>query len=142
MNKLQDKEIVRKIFETRSSLEKSGNKNIFKEFGLSVGTYVPLKMVFLGVSAIKDMMAISKETAASLGQKIQKLENLGFVERRLDQTDKRKWSFTITGKGERVLHDAENRFSQVSANLLLGLTDQEKAELYRLLEKIENNVSS
>ncbi len=134
------KEIIDKIFSIRNFLEKSGNEDIFRQFGLSVSTYVPLKMIYCGLETIAQMKQICTETVASLGQKIQKLENLHLVARELNKNDKRKWTFSVTGKGEEVLHEVELSYQKVSEDLFSDFSKQEKAALWELLQKIENNL--
>ncbi|MCF6343876.1 MAG: hypothetical protein L3J15_04250 [Devosiaceae bacterium] len=138
--KISGKIIISKIFALRNILEKSGNESIFQEFGLSVSTYAPLKMVALGLSTISQMKEISTETIASLGQKIQKLENLGLVIRELDEKDKRKWNFQISTKGANILQKVEKRFDEVGDDILSDFSEKEKENLWQLLEKIEINL--
>lgn len=137
---MQDKEIINKIFSIRNSLEKSGNENIFQESGLTVSSYVPLKMIFYKLATIAQMKKIFNETVASLGQKIQKLEKMGLVTRQLDETDRRKWNFKITKKGQVVLEKIEKKFDKEAQEFFSDFSKKEKEDFWKFLERLENNL--
>lgn len=86
------------------------------------------------------MKSVYDESAASFGQKIQKLENMEFVVRELDTQDKRKWIFTLTKKGEDAIKKLEAKFLEVSQKFFSHFSEKEKQDLHTLLGKIEDNL--
>lgn len=86
---MKNSELIGKIFATQSLLEKVSNEIIFKNFKITASLYGPMKMVQHGADTISAMKNFVTETPASLTQKINKLENLGYLKRNLNKKDKR-----------------------------------------------------
>ena len=92
------------------------------------------------MSTIPEMRSVYDESAASFGQKVQKLENMKLVLRELDTHDKRKWIFTLTEKGEVIIKKLEAKFLEVSQNFFSNFSEKEKQDFHYLLGKIEDNL--
>lgn len=63
------------------------------------------------------------------------LEDLGFVERRRDPEDRRRHLVVITKTGLKALLRAEAALDAIEGEIFVGLDDDERAELRRLLLK-------
>lgn len=137
---IKEKEIIRKIFFAKKALEKAGNKKVFGKFGLTASLYICLARISFGMKSITQMKKHFDESMASFGQKIQKLEVLGLVERELNSEDKRKWNFKLTKKGKQILEKVEKKFDEASKDIFLDFSQKEKEDLWKLLEKIESNL--
>jgi DNA-binding MarR family transcriptional regulator len=82
---------------------------------------------------IADKLQINKNVMVSL---IDELEKRGLGQRvQKPGIRRREYSIQLTAKGSKTLRDCEKLVREVEGQLLSGLTDQERRELYRLMEK-------
>lgn len=135
-------EIINKLFFVKNLLEKTGNILIFKEFGLTVSLYSPLKIIELGISDITNIQKISCETASSLTQKIKKLESLKLIIRKLDKNDKRKWIFELSKKGKSTIFEIEKKYEEIVEGLFKNFTENEEKIFYKKLNELEVKLKS
>ena len=78
---------------------------------------------------------------SSLVAIIDRLGAEGLVERRPSPSDRRVNSVWLTERGKHVLRELMTRAEQEEVRLAAGLTEQERADLLRLLGRIVQNLS-
>ena len=78
---------------------------------------------------------------SSMSELIDKLENDGYVERRTDPSDKRATLVALTEKGKARAWEIEDGRNERLGAMFGGLTDEEKKELLRLLDKLMDDPS-
>ena len=66
---------------------------------------------------------------------LNELEEMGYVERRRDPTDRRRHVVDITAQGQRALERAEHAQETLEDEILAGLTDEERDTLRSLLRR-------
>jgi DNA-binding MarR family transcriptional regulator len=66
---------------------------------------------------------------------LNELEDMGYVERRRDPTDRRRHVVEITGEGRRALERAERAQESLEDEILAALSDDERATLRGLLRR-------
>lgn len=72
----------------------------------------------------------------SVARRAKKLEELGFLYRETDQTDRRQNKLSLTDKGRALAPVIREYLGQWGSQVTAELTDEEKAELIRLLMKM------
>lgn len=72
----------------------------------------------------------------SVARRAKRLEELGFLYRETDQLDRRQNKLTLTDKGQALAPVIREYLSQWGSQVTVELTDEEKAELIRLLMKM------
>ena len=77
-------------------------------------------------------LGIDRSTMVSL---IDHLEDAGLANRRPSASDRRAREIAITPKGRRLLQRAREMLSESEAEVLRGLSDEERGELLRLLRR-------
>ncbi len=82
---------------------------------------------------------LSQSTVAGI---VKRLEAKGLITRKTDETDARKNAIIITEKGMELEEVLRTNAVATEELLLKGLSDKEKTEFYRLLEKAFDNVNS
>ncbi len=89
-----------------------------------------------GVNTQKDLVArlISDKTA--MVRIIDDLERLGCLTRTPSTTDRRMSHLHLTPRGVEVFHEAETRTERVADVLFAVLTDEEKALLVNMLDRV------
>lgn len=73
--------------------------------------------------------------ASTMVQTIDSLEEAGLAERRPHPTDRRKRALYLTKDGERLLMKARRTAGRHGQKVFAALTQEERAELHRLLRK-------
>ncbi len=113
----------------------------FASFGISPGKYSVL-MEFaarppgeaLSPSQVAARIGVTRPTMTGL---IDGLERQGFVERRMDEEDRRRVTVVMTDRGRRFIDDLmPNQFRRM-ALISASLTADEHEQLCRLLSKLE-----
>lgn len=77
----------------------------------------------------------------TLSRMIDRLEESGLVERRADPTDRRAWQLHMTALAEPLLDSLRQTARAVVAEATEGLSDAERDELTRLVERVRANLS-
>jgi len=77
--------------------------------------------------------------ASSASEMIGKLESDGYVKRCVDPEDKRATLISLTELGQARAYEVQDERQEKFSKLYENLTEEEKEELLRLLEKIEGN---
>lgn len=132
---IKNSELIGKIFIAQSLLEKVSNEIIFKDFKITASLYGPMKMIESGLDTIYEMKKFVTETPASLTQKINKLEKLGYLKRSLNKKDKRIWNFTITAKGKKMIEKV-NKLSNENSCVFEIFSEREKECFAKILDTI------
>lgn len=74
--------------------------------------------------------------ASSLSELLSKLEGKGLIIKEKSETDKRNYNVSITPAGLEVLEELQRQYHASMADLLSGFPEEDKAELNRLLDKL------
>ena len=86
----------------------------------------------------KDLLDAMGVRAGSLSELLSKLEAKGCIAREKSEADKRNYNVTITPAGLEVLEELQRQYHASMAALLVDFPDEDKVELNRLLEKLQN----
>jgi DNA-binding MarR family transcriptional regulator len=78
-------------------------------------------------------------TSATLTGIIDRLENLGFAERRASKEDRRAVLVCLTGKGKRVVREIKTLVENANREFLSGLSPKEQTQLRSLLLKLRES---
>jgi DNA-binding MarR family transcriptional regulator len=78
-------------------------------------------------------------TSATLTGIIDRLENLGFVERRASKEDRRAVLVCLTDKGKRAAREIKTLNANANREFLAGLSPKEQKQLRSLLHKLRNS---
>jgi DNA-binding MarR family transcriptional regulator len=78
-------------------------------------------------------------TSATLTGIIDRLEKLGFAERRASQKDRRAVLVCLTGKGRRVVGEIKALLAGANRDFLAGLSAREQRQLRELLQKLRDS---
>ncbi len=78
-------------------------------------------------------------TSATLTGIIDRLENLGFAERRASREDRRAVLVCLTGKGRRVVGQIKPLLAGANREFLAGLSTSEQKQLRGLLQKLRDS---
>lgn len=121
------------------SLVKTLNGQIepeLREAGILYSDYGAMVIIYEhpGISQI-EMAQIKATDRTTAGHTIDKLEQLGYVERKKDVADKRAYHLELTEEGRTVVETFWREQKKAERLALGNLTDAEIAQLRELLEK-------
>ena len=140
---MKNKEIIFSLLKLKNILNQVGRKNIFSEQGLTVSNFEILKLIFENqIKIVSDLQEYLTDSLASLTQKTQKLESLGYLKKEKDNIDPRKNILTITKKGERALERVEKKIDLVSAMIFKKFSPKEKKKFLEMIIFLENKLEN
>ena len=84
----------------------------------------------------KDLLDILCVRAGSLSELLSKLETRGCIIKEKSETDKRNYNVSITETGLQTLEELQQQYKDSMTALLVGFPEEDKAELNRLLDKL------
>ena len=67
---------------------------------------------------------------------LNEMEDMGYVERRRDPSDRRRHVVDLTDEGQKALERAERAQEEIGDELLSALSDEERATLRSLLSRV------
>lgn len=91
-----------------------------------------------GPMSQKELLEVMGVRAGSLSELLSKLESKGCITREKSETDKRNYNVTITPAGLETLTELQQQYHDSMSALLVDFPDEDKIELNRLLEKLQN----
>jgi MarR family transcriptional regulator for hemolysin len=94
-----------------------------------------------GVSQ-KRLSELTELDPMTLVRILDRMEADGWVQRRFDPTDRRAHTLWLTPKSKPVLEHIARLVAETRAETLHGLTNEERAKLIELLERVHANLSS
>ncbi|MFT3929752.1 MAG: MarR family transcriptional regulator [Spongiibacteraceae bacterium] len=77
----------------------------------------------------------------TLCRMVDRMQEADLIERRQDPSDRRVWRLFLTDKARRLLEDLQPLGREVMALALDGMTQAERDELRRLLDRIRQNLA-
>jgi DNA-binding MarR family transcriptional regulator len=113
------------------------------DHGISPSTWAFLRRLWdedgLTQKELADALGLTPPTAVSA---IDNLERRGFVERRLNGSDRRKRHIYLTASARQLVAELRPLASEVNDIALAELSDAEAKELMRLLHKVSDSLLS
>lgn len=91
-----------------------------------------------GAMTQKDLLDAMGVRAGSLSELLSKLEARGCIAKEKSEADKRNYNVTLTPAGLEMLEELQQQYHDSMSALLVDFPDEDKIELNRLLEKLQN----
>ncbi|AUS08917.1 hypothetical protein C1X05_08705 [Laceyella sacchari] len=114
-----------------------------ESFGIGSGQYNYLFALYendgQSQQKLSELLLVNKSATVKA---INKLEELGFVERRVNQEDKRYYHVYLTSKGWSVMPQLKKIVAEVQEELFRGMSDEERTLLLRLMRKMAHNITT
>ena len=133
-------EILREIGMIARALDSISNIE-FKEYDLTKGQYLYLVRIFENPGIIQERLAeMIKVDRTTASRAIKRLEINGFIEKKVDESNKKVNKLFPTEKGKNVYHiiKRENDYSNTVA--LKGFSEKEAQSIYNLLQRVRRNI--
>lgn len=75
------------------------------------------------------------------GRMIDRMQDAGLVERHADPADRRAWRLYLSQRGREIIERLQPLARETSDAALSGLSEEEKAELLQILERMLENLT-
>lgn len=126
------------LWKTARAAESFAHRSIKSlSLGLGVSDFGVLEALLhkgpLPISALGNKVLL---TSSSMTAAVDRLEELGLVERINDPNDRRTRLVALTAKGNKLIDKAFNRHAQDMEQIMSPLTEQERSSLVALLRKL------
>ena len=111
-----------------------------KRYGLTTSEW--RTMAVLGPTttlSASEIVARSSMDKVNVSRAIKGLQREGFLRRDIDGQDKRRAVLRLTEKGSEAFAVLAPLVKQVEEDLLVGLSEQERTMLVKLMERVKNN---
>lgn len=136
-------EAVRNILFRTELLRKKFLRGYFLDIGLTIGQGQPrilknlLKQGPMTQRALADLCMLDVTT---MSRTIDRLEESGLLSRENNPECRRSYLISLTEKGKKKAEQVAEIFKRADEVICSGLSEQELESLYRMMEKIENNL--
>jgi len=88
----------------------------------------------------KDLVGKLNITPASVSSIVSQMESEGLLVRVQDEKDGRKFSLSLTEKGQSLVSHVIDSWLKIQEEITKGFTEDEKATFLRLLKQVEQNL--
>jgi len=88
----------------------------------------------------KDLVGKLNITPASVSSIVSQMESEGLLVRVQDEKDGRKFSLSLTEKGQSLVSPVIGSWFKIQEEITKGFTEDEKATFLRLLKQVEQNL--
>ena len=117
-----------------NELKKRGMKNLVTSHADII---VALKISGeLTLSEVADKINRDRSTVTAL---VSKLENLGYVRQRMNETDNRSSFLSLTEKGEKLIPEFQSITKVLFEKAIKGISEEEWSYFRKVLEKLHKN---
>lgn len=101
--------------------------------------FVLSKFKELNINKLGEELSLSKSTLTSM---LERLENLGYIKKKLNHLDRRETLINITESGEKIAETYNSIVDEMSAVYYKGFTKEQICEFEEYLEKIYMNLKN
>jgi DNA-binding MarR family transcriptional regulator len=77
-----------------------------------------------------------------VGRVIDRLERAGYVERRADPADRRRWRLHLTARAHAIVEEMEEIAAQLREDVLQGVARKDFDTLLRVLAQLKDNLAA
>ena len=101
------------------------------------------KLIFLIAHQQMNQKEIAQKlriTEATLSVRIKRLVDMGLIERKLNEDDKRHYYIVLSSQGEAVIDEMKKDFHHVHQIVCKGMTDEDYMAVLNVVKKIKRNL--
>ena len=113
------------------------------KFGMTRAQWRALKTIRRreGLSQAELAEALDMEPIP-VGRVIDRLERAGYVERRADPADRRRWRLHLTARAHAIVEEMEEIAAQLHEDVLQGVARKDFDTLLRVLAQLKDNLAA
>lgn len=138
MNKKQ--EFINELFKLVSILENSW-EFIFEEWWLTIKNYGVLYLISTWCDTSQKLLNGSYWSKPNMTKKLRTLEDKWYIERKIDEKDKRVFKFTLTQKADEAIKKITPLYDTASDFIFFWVKSAEFENAFKVVEKCIKNLS-
>jgi len=108
---------------------------------LTFSQFITLKELAIGTAGVTELARAAQLNPGAMTRLLDKLESRGLVARVADPDDRRAINIHLTEAGSAIWTDIDQCGRRVRERAMAGLSDDDRDQLYRLLEQVRDNLS-
>jgi DNA-binding MarR family transcriptional regulator len=108
---------------------------------LTFSQFITLKELAIGTAGVTELARAAQLNPGAMTRLLDKLESRGLVARVADPDDRRAINIHLTEAGAAIWTDIDQCGRRVRERAMAGLSDDDRDQLYRLLEQVRDNLS-
>lgn len=106
-------------------------------------TMEQLKLIFLIAKNQMSQKEIAQKlriTEATLSVRIKRLVDMGLIERKMNEDDKRFYHIVLSSQGKAIINEMKHDFHHVHQVICKDLTDEDYQAVLKVIKKIRENL--
>ncbi|MGJ7901364.1 MarR family winged helix-turn-helix transcriptional regulator [Lysobacter sp. 1R34A] len=108
---------------------------------LTFSQFITLKELAIGTAGVTELARAAQLNPGAMTRLLDKLESRGLVARVADPDDRRAINIHLTEAGSAIWTDIDQCGRRVRERAMAGLSENDRDQLYRLLEQVRDNLS-
>lgn len=92
------------------------------------------------IASQRELAETLRVSPATIATSLKSLERLGYVEKKVDETDSRRNRVLITEKGKAAVKQCFELFDEIDRRMTDGISEQEQQTFLRLQKKVLDNL--
>jgi DNA-binding MarR family transcriptional regulator len=108
---------------------------------LTLSQYITLKKLHYGTASASELAQAAELNPGAMTRLLDRLEAVGLVQREAHPSDRRALRIVLTERGKSIWPDLEACADRVRERALVGLDQDQRTELVRMLEHVHANLS-
>lgn len=108
---------------------------------LTFSQFITIKKLADGIASVTDLARAADLNPGAMTRLLDKLEARGLIERVADPGDRRALHIHLTQAGTAIWRDIDQCGQRVRERALLGMDEQTREQLTRLLEQVRDNLT-
>ncbi len=109
---------------------------------LTFSQYITLKKLAAGTAGVTDLARAAEVNPSAMTRLLDRLEAKGLVARSADPADRRALNIQLTDAGLAIWQDVNKCGERVRERAMTGMSEAEREQLTRLLERARDNLTS
>ena len=108
---------------------------------LTLSQYITLKKLHFGTASASELAQAAELNPGAMTRLLDRLEAIGLVQREAHPSDRRALRIVLTARGKSIWPELEACADRVRERALVGLDQNQRTELVRMLEHVHANLS-
>lgn len=138
-----EKQKIRRVFLEIEQLKRARIQEVLLSLGLTPGhgqARTLMALLRLESASQKELAVECLLDVTTMSRTLDRLQNMGLVERRRDPMSRRTFRVSLTEEGKKLAKKVAEEFSKIDEAICMGFSDEELEKLLSQLERVRENL--
>lgn len=138
-----EKQKIRRAFLEIEQLKRARMQEVLLSLGLTPGhgqARTLMTLLRLERASQKELAGECLLDVTTMSRTLDRLQNMGLVERRRDPMSRRTFRVSLTEEGKKLAEKVAEEFSRIDEAICMGFSDEELEKLLSQLERVRENL--